>query len=90
MYPAEVQRRAATVVSSGLDAIIMSETGMGLLRSHHGTTWGPVCYRCGACMLYVPTGSGKTLAFLVPMLSRLTYPPDVYLDDMKGPQVSRE
>lgn len=33
------------------------------------------------------TGSGKTLAFLVPTLAALQYPPDVYLEDMQGPQV---
>ncbi|GFR40588.1 hypothetical protein Agub_g1168, partial [Astrephomene gubernaculifera] len=32
------------------------------------------------------TGSGKTLAFLLPLLARLSYPPDIFLDDMKGPQ----
>lgn len=29
------------------------------------------------------TGSGKTLAFLLPLLSALQYPPDVYPDDLK-------
>ena len=29
------------------------------------------------------TGSGKTLAFLLPLLSRLRYPPDVYPEDLK-------
>lgn len=30
------------------------------------------------------TGSGKTLAFLLPLLSRLQYPPDVYPEDLKA------
>lgn len=29
------------------------------------------------------TGSGKTLSFLLPCLANLTYPPDMYLDEMK-------
>lgn len=29
------------------------------------------------------TGSGKTLAFLLPLLSALQYPPNVYPDDLK-------
>ena len=29
------------------------------------------------------TGSGKTLAFLLPLLSVLKYPPEVYPDDLK-------
>jgi hypothetical protein len=33
------------------------------------------------------TGSGKTLSFLVPALSVLSYPPDIYPDDLEGPQV---
>lgn len=53
----EVQRRAAPVLLSGLDAVIQSETG-----------------------------SGKSLAFLVPLLARLRYPPDVFLQDLIGPQ----
>lgn len=56
---AEVQRRAAPVVASGLDVIVKAETG-----------------------------SGKTLAYLAPALARLQYPPEVYPDDLKGPQVN--
>ena len=29
------------------------------------------------------TGSGKTLAFLLPLLSVLQYPPELYPDDLK-------
>ena len=29
------------------------------------------------------TGSGKTLAFVLPLLARLQYPPEVYPDDLK-------
>lgn len=32
------------------------------------------------------TGSGKTLSFLVPILARMQYPPDFFLEDLKGPQ----
>lgn len=39
------------------------------------------------CIIQAPTGSGKTLAFLLPLLSLLGYPPDVYPDDLKGPQL---
>lgn len=31
------------------------------------------------------TGSGKTLSYLMPTLARLTYPPDIFLEDLKGP-----
>lgn len=33
------------------------------------------------------TGSGKTLAFLLPLLSALQYPPELYPEDLKGPQL---
>ncbi|GIL51790.1 hypothetical protein Vafri_7708 [Volvox africanus] len=32
------------------------------------------------------TGSGKTLSFLLPLLARMSYPPDIFMDEMKGPQ----
>lgn len=32
------------------------------------------------------TGSGKTLSFLVPALASLQYPPELYPEDLKGPQ----
>ena len=32
------------------------------------------------------TGSGKTLSFLVPILARMQYPPEFFLEDLKGPQ----
>ncbi|GIM16732.1 hypothetical protein Vretimale_19319, partial [Volvox reticuliferus] len=32
------------------------------------------------------TGSGKTLSFLMPLLARMSYPPDIFMDEMKGPQ----
>ncbi|KAG2497537.1 hypothetical protein HYH03_004284 [Edaphochlamys debaryana] len=32
------------------------------------------------------TGSGKTLSFLLPLLARLSYPPELFMDDMKAPQ----
>jgi superfamily II DNA/RNA helicase len=35
------------------------------------------------------TGSGKTLAFLAPTLARMRYPPDVFPDDLKGPQARK-
>lgn len=37
------------------------------------------------CVIEAATGSGKTLAFLLPALSLLRYPPDLYLDDLQGP-----
>jgi hypothetical protein len=37
------------------------------------------------CILEAVTGSGKTLAFLLPALSLLKYPPDLYIDDLQGP-----
>ncbi|KAL6765180.1 P-loop containing nucleoside triphosphate hydrolase protein [Haematococcus lacustris] len=37
-------------------------------------------------VLQSQTGSGKTLAFLAPLLARLQYPPQLYLEDLKGPQ----
>ena len=54
----------------------------------------PVQSRAGAvileqedCILVAPTGSGKTLAFLLPLLSLLEYPPDIYPCDLLGPQL---
>ncbi|DBA85379.1 TPA: hypothetical protein ACH3X2_006058 [Trebouxia sp. C0005] len=38
-------------------------------------------------MIQSQTGSGKTLAFLLPLLSALRYPPDLYPEDLKGPQL---
>jgi hypothetical protein len=38
------------------------------------------------CVIQSETGSGKTLSFLLPLLSLLRYPPDLYTDDLKGPQ----
>lgn len=37
------------------------------------------------CVIEAATGSGKTLAFLLPALSLLRYPPDLYVDDLQGP-----
>ena len=37
------------------------------------------------CVLESATGSGKTLAYLLPTLSLLSYPPDLYPDDLGGP-----
>jgi hypothetical protein len=37
------------------------------------------------CVIEAATGSGKTLAFLLPALSLLQYPPDLYVDDLQGP-----
>jgi len=56
-FPTEVQRRAAPILNSGLDAVIISKTG-----------------------------SGKTFSFLAPMLAQLSYPPQTFPDDLKGPQ----
>ena len=39
------------------------------------------------CIINAPTGSGKTLAFLLPLLSLLEYPPEVYPDDLDGPRL---
>jgi superfamily II DNA/RNA helicase len=33
------------------------------------------------------TGSGKTAAFLMPTLASLDYPPDIFPDDLDGPQL---
>ena len=32
------------------------------------------------------TGSGKTLSYLVPCLARMSYPPETYPQDLRGPQ----
>jgi DEAD/DEAH box helicase/UvrB/uvrC motif len=37
------------------------------------------------CIIEAATGSGKTLAFVLPALSLLQYPPDLYVDDLQGP-----
>lgn len=36
------------------------------------------------------TGSGKTLAFLLPLLSALQYPPQLYPEDLKVPSMQDE
>ena len=36
------------------------------------------------CIISAETGSGKTLAFVMPALSRLSYPPDVYMNDYQA------
>ncbi|KAI3429427.1 hypothetical protein D9Q98_005521 [Chlorella vulgaris] len=46
----------------------------------------PVIIDGGDCVINSVTGSGKTLSFLLPLLSRLSYPPATYPDDLKGPQ----
>eukprot|EP00891_Asterochloris_glomerata_P003480 jgi/Astpho2/3480/Aster-08115 len=38
-------------------------------------------------LIHAATGSGKTLAFLLPLLAQLSYPPDTYPEDLKGPQL---
>ncbi|KAK9828026.1 hypothetical protein WJX81_001394 [Elliptochloris bilobata] len=44
--------------------------------------------RTGAdAIVQAGTGSGKTLAYLLPLLARLTYPPETYPDDLQGPQL---
>ena len=46
----------------------------------------PVILQGQDCVIRSQTGSGKTLAFLLPLLSRLGYPPATYPDDLEGPQ----
>ena len=36
------------------------------------------------CIVQSETGSGKTLSFLMPLLSLLRYPPQLYTDDLKA------
>ncbi|KIZ03363.1 hypothetical protein MNEG_4594, partial [Monoraphidium neglectum] len=48
---------------------------------------GPVVLSGCDAVIQSETGSGKTAAFLVPALSRLVYPPEVYPEDMYGPQL---
>lgn len=43
----------------------------------------PVLLDRDDCIIQSQTGSGKTLAFVLPLLSRLAYPPDLYPDDLK-------
>ena len=47
----------------------------------------PVVVSGSDAVIQSETGSGKTAAFLVPALSRLAYPPDLFVDDMLGPQL---
>jgi hypothetical protein len=44
----------------------------------------PVIIDGGDCVINSVTGSGKTLSFLLPLLSRLSYPPATYPDDLKA------
>ncbi|GAB4823402.1 hypothetical protein N2152v2_010448 [Parachlorella kessleri] len=46
----------------------------------------PVILDRDDCIIQSQTGSGKTLAFLMPLLSCLLYPPELYPDDLQGPQ----
>lgn len=46
----------------------------------------PVLLDRDDCIIQSQTGSGKTLAFVLPLLSRLAYPPDLYPDDLKVSQ----
>jgi hypothetical protein len=43
----------------------------------------PVILDGDDCIIRSETGSGKTLAFLLPLLSRLPYPPLTYPDDLQ-------
>jgi superfamily II DNA/RNA helicase len=47
----------------------------------------PVIAAGDDCVIESETGSGKTLAFLLPSLAALRYPPDLYPDDLAGPQL---
>lgn len=47
----------------------------------------PVLLSASDAVIQSETGSGKTGAFLLPSLSRLAYPPERYVEDMKGPQL---
>lgn len=40
-------------------------------------------------IIQAQTGSGKTLSYLLPLLSTLDYPPDVYPDDLKASTPNR-
>ena len=41
--------------------------------------------RSGAdAIIQAGTGSGKTLAYLLPLLARLSYPPETYPDDLRA------
>lgn len=41
--------------------------------------------RSGAdALIQAGTGSGKTLAYLLPLLARLSYPPETYPDDLRA------
>lgn len=48
---------------------------------------GPAMLAGSDVLVQSQTGSGKTLAFLVPALANLSYPPETYPDDLKGPQL---
>lgn len=47
----------------------------------------PIILDGADCVIEGETGSGKTLAFLLSSLSLLSYPPDTYVEDLKGPQL---
>lgn len=38
-------------------------------------------------MLLLPPSAGKTASFLMPALSKLDYPPDLFPEDLEGPQL---
>ena len=44
----------------------------------------PVILDRDDCIIQSQTGSGKTLAFLMPLLSCLWYPPELYPDDLQA------
>ncbi|KXZ43487.1 hypothetical protein GPECTOR_89g507 [Gonium pectorale] len=44
----------------------------------------PVLLSGSDAVIRSATGSGKTLSFLAPLLGRLTYPPEIFLDELKA------
>lgn len=47
----------------------------------------PVILSSSDTVIASETGSGKTAAFLVPALAQLDYPPDLFPEDLEGPQL---
>lgn len=96
-----IRDRIQEIVCDGTDARTLGWENMGILDwlVDRASDLGyciptPVQSRAGAvilggadCILVAPTGSGKTLAFLLPLLSLLSYPPDLHPDALLGPQL---
>ena len=82
----EVQRRTATVLLAGMDAAVQSETGSGVWGAGLTVLTSSSVPHAWPNPPHPTPLLGKTFSFLVPTLARLVYPPEVFAEDLRGPQ----